>query len=136
MVIAMTMPRTEPDPKQLESVRTLVERARAGLLDERREGRRFPFFQPVVVSGDQAESVSFSAFSRDVSAWGIGLLCFWPLRLRPVQMKVFFQDEEAVELKGYVQWCHPCGQGWYAAGVSFQEGECDDITYAVGGYTG
>lgn len=121
---------------QEQAVRTLVERARAGLLDERREGRRFPFFQPVIVSSNQDGTVSLSAFSRDVSAWGIGLLCYWPLRLRPVNLRIYFGEDEEISVAGYVRWCHPCGQGWYVAGVSFNDGECDEVTYEVGGFTG
>jgi hypothetical protein len=126
----------ERDIGQLQAVRTLVERARAGLLAERREGRRFPFFQPVIVSNDLDGTVSLSAFSRDISAWGIGLLCYWPLRLRPVNLKIYFSDDEEISVGGFVRWCHPCGQGWYVAGVSFADDECDDLTYEIGGFTG
>ena len=126
----------EQTMKQDEAVRTLVERARRGLLAERREGGRFPFFQPVVLSNDMDGTVSLSAFSRDISAWGIGLLCYWPLRLRPVTMKIYFGEDEEISVHGYVRWCHPCGHGWYVAGISFQDGECDDVTYEVGGFIG
>ena len=121
---------------QEQAIRTLVERARYGLLAERREARRFPFFQPVVISSDKDGTVSLSAFSRDVSAWGIGLLCYWPLRVRPVTLKIYFDEAEEITVSGFVRWCHPCGHGWYVAGVSFNDGECDEITYEVGGFTG
>ncbi len=121
---------------QEQAIRGLVDKARFGLQTDLRQGGRFPFFQPVTVASEQDGTVSFSAFSRDISAWGIGLLSYWPLRLRTVKLKVHFGDDEEVAITGYVRWCQPCGHGWYIAGVSFNDGDCDDIGYTVGGYTG
>jgi hypothetical protein len=121
--------------KQTHVIQSLVEMARSGLQLELRQGRRFPFFQPVTLTSDLDGSVSLSAFTRDISAWGIGLLTYWPLRLRPVNLTIHFSDEERTILTGYVRWCHSCGQGWFVAGVSFHRGDCDDVGYEVGGFT-
>ena len=114
----------------------LVEKARSGFGEELRQSRRFPFFQPVTIYSDQEGQCPQSAFSRDISAWGIGLLLNAPVTLRPVQLKIHFGDDEEIAVSGFVRWCQPCGHGWYLAGVSFNEGNCDEIGYMVGGCIG
>ncbi len=132
----MTINKCDERIGQEPAIRLLVEKARSGLQADLRQGGRFPFFQPVTVASDQDGTVSFSAFSRDISAWGIGLLSNWPLRLRSVNLRIHFGEDEGVSVTGYVRWCQPCGHGWYVAGVSFNDGDCDDVGYTVGGFTG
>jgi hypothetical protein len=117
-----------------ESTLFLVEKARSGLQDELRQSRRFPFFQPVTVHAADG-SANLSAFSRDVSAWGIGLLMNFPLNQQEVRLTIHFTDKENVDVRGIVRWCQPCGQGWYLAGISFQNGG-DELGYMIGGCAG
>ena len=59
-----------------------------------------------------------SAFSRDVSEGGIGLLHDMPIG---GEYTITVQDAAGHEydLTGEVLWCRPCGQGWYISGVRF-----------------
>ncbi len=121
-----------------QATRALFEKARSGLHDELRQSRRFPFFQPVTIDTLQDGTECLSAFSRDISPRGIGLLLNWPLKLRPVNLRIHFGEDEEIPITGYVRWCQPCGHGWYVAGVSFNDGDGDgdEIGYTVGGFTG
>ena len=115
--------------------RILIEKARCGFQEEQRENRRFPFFQPVTIDPEQDRMGSISAFSRDISAWGIGLFLNTPLKLKPVKLRIHFGETEDTYISGIVRWCQSCGQGWYLAGISFNNGDCDDLGYLVGGFT-
>jgi hypothetical protein len=121
---------------QVEGTRVLVEKARSGFQEELRQSRRFPFFQPVTVDAEQDGRTCISAFSRDISAWGIGLLLNCPLKLRAVNLRIHFSADDETAVTGVVRWCQPCGHGWYLAGISFNDGSCDEIGYMVGGCTG
>jgi hypothetical protein len=117
--------------EQQKIVRELVDRARAAGEDQRTV-QRYPFFQPVSITAEHDGTVSLSAFSRDISESGIGLLLYFPVRLRFVHLKLHLADDEEVSLTGYVRWCQPCGHGWYAAGVDFKDGQSDEIGFESG----
>ena len=127
---------TGKQPKQQDGARILVEKARTGCHDELRQSRRFPFFQPVTIDTREAGATCLSAFSRDISAWGIGLLLNSPLKLQMVNLKIHFGEDEDVSVAGFVRWCQPCGQGWYLAGISFNDSSCDELGYMIGGFVG
>jgi hypothetical protein len=105
---------------QQRSVKALVEKARA-VHDDRRQDQRYPFFQPVTITAEHSRPVALSAFSRDISESGIGLLLYWPLKPGSANLVIHFDRDEPVSVTGYVTWCRPCGQGWYTAGISFDE---------------
>jgi hypothetical protein len=120
--------------RQQDGAQFLVDKARSGVMEELRQSRRFPFFQPVTVHlRDNNESLP--AFSRDVSAWGIGLLLNRPLDREDVQLTIHFGEREEVSVSGTVRWCQACGHGWYLAGISFADGG-EEIEYMIGGCTG
>ena len=121
---------------QKEGTRVLLEKARSGLQEELRQSRRFPFFKPVTIDVEHNGTQCLAAFSRDISAWGIGLLLNSPLKLDAVRLKIHFGETEDICVSGFVRWCQPCGHGWYLAGVSFNEGVGDELGYMVGGFIG
>lgn len=105
---------------QQKAIRTLLEKARASSGD-RRESERFPFFQPVTITAEHDRPVSLSAFSRDISECGMGLLLYWPLKRGAAHMIIHLSETDEISVAGEVCWCHPCGQGWYTAGIRFSD---------------
>jgi PilZ domain len=88
----------------------LVLQAETDFNDDRRSEKRFPFFRPVTV---QVDGQSFSAFSRDISASGIGLLHNMELPLKDV---VIIVDGHRQGLRARVVRCESLGEGWYISG--------------------
>ena len=88
----------------------LVLQAETDFNDDRRSERRFPFFRTVSV---QVDGQSFSAFSRDISASGIGLMHTMELPLRDV---VIIIDGHRQGLQARVVRCESFGEGWYISG--------------------
>lgn len=103
-------------------VAELLSTAKAADLGDRRRVERHPFFYPVSVSRPRADAPSFSAFSRDISAGGMGLLHNMPLDLGPVVLTILSDAAAPVRLAGDILWCVPCGEGWYTSGVRFSHG--------------
>ena len=84
----------------------------------RRFARRYPFFQAVSVTTADGSLHEFSAFSREISETGIGLLHIMPLALGVVQLKIRTADG----LRTFpvtIAWCRPAGEGWYMSGADF-----------------
>ena len=98
----------------------LVDMAQAADMADRRTDQRYPFFQPVSLSidGGGRNRFSFSAFSRDISADGMGLLHNMPLRPGEAVLKVY-EDSGEVAIPCEIKWCEPCGEGWFLSGVRF-----------------
>jgi hypothetical protein len=88
----------------------LVLQAETDFNDDRRSERRFPFFRHVSV---QVDAQSFTAFSRDISASGIGLLHSMELPLKDV---VIIVDGHRQGLLARVVRCESFGEGWYISG--------------------
>ncbi|MGE0760001.1 MAG: hypothetical protein AB7O38_23505 [Pirellulaceae bacterium] len=83
---------------------------------DRRIFHREPFFRPVELQFGRTESVA--AFSRDTSPRGLSLLHRGPLPLKPAVLTVRGRDNLLlVDVR--VQWCEPCGGGWYLSGSEF-----------------
>ncbi|MFN0019060.1 MAG: PilZ domain-containing protein [Pirellulaceae bacterium] len=96
-------------------IERLLEMAKDQVAQDSRTEPRIPLFQPVMLHrGTQF----LSAFSRDVSEAGIGLLHDMPIG---GEYTITVQDATGREydLTGAVLWCRPCGQGWYISGVRF-----------------
>ena len=79
---------------------------------DRRHFVRFPFFRPVSVLSDGLER---NAFSRDISARGLGLIHNQSLQLGPT--KVFVSLAKSVVVADFeVCWCKEVGNGWWVSG--------------------
>jgi hypothetical protein len=86
---------------------------------ERRRENRVPFFGPVSVSLADASGASLSAFARDISLGGIGLVHLMPLPPGEVLIGVTLPSGRCISLRTYVAWCRDYGDGWYASGGRF-----------------
>jgi hypothetical protein len=94
-------------------VAELLRQAKADFENDRRAEQRFPFFHPISV---QVDDCSFSAFTRDVGASGMGLLHYMELPLQEVTVTISGRPQN-VRLR--IEWCAPIGEGWYISGGGF-----------------
>jgi hypothetical protein len=102
-----------------EIVHELLEETKP-LKQERRAELRHPFFRPVhVIVEEQGICRNYSCFSRDISPAGIGLLHNMPLQRGEVVLTFPRQSGGEFQLQAKVQWCQPCGEGWYLSGAQF-----------------
>lgn len=88
----------------------LVLEAETDFNDDWRSEKRFPFFRPVSV---QVDGQSFSAFSRNISPSGIGLIHSMELPLKDV---VIVFDGLRQGLQARIVGCESFGEGWYISG--------------------
>ena len=93
----------------------LIDLAQVQAAHDDRAEPRFPLFQPVTL---RRGSQLLSAFSRDVSELGIGLLHDMPIG-GEYTISILDPAGCGYELTGIVLWCRPCGQGWYISGMRF-----------------
>ena len=85
---------------------------------ERRKYGRLPLLQPVLVQDSNAET--YSAFTRDISKNGIGVLHGFELEVGDVVTIVTrSQDDGVLEMRVRVRWCISTGHGWYMSGGIF-----------------
>jgi len=90
--------------------------------DERRRNGRYPYFQPVMIQLKDSPEL-YSAFTRDVSPSGIGLLHWMPIHPQPMTVITSLGDGTDLRLSVKVAWCVPCGEGWYISGGRFMDVE-------------
>ena len=86
---------------------------------DRREKARHSFFCPVAVTVQNDARRSFSAFSRDISPEGIGLLHNMPLPAGEVTITIPTRSAGLRRLRTEIVWCRPCGEGWFLSGGRF-----------------
>jgi hypothetical protein len=94
------------------------------LLDDRWERRgeqRLPYFGPVSVGLPAAPEVNFSAFARDLSLVGIGLIHLMPLDPGEVLVSLPLPSGRLVHLRTEILWCRDYNDGWFASGGQFQD---------------
>jgi hypothetical protein len=101
----------------LDAMDYLFSEAKAG--EERRAELRQPFFRPVTLQLADDPSRKFSAFSRDLSPMGIGLLHDMPLEPTMTIVTIPLERDQPLRLRALIKWCRPCGQGWYLSGGQF-----------------
>lgn len=100
-------------------VAEVLNAATAADAGDRRRTERHPFFYPVNVCSPKPGAPNYSAFSRDISAGGMGLLHNMPLDPGPVVLTILGDSASDVRLTGDISWCVPCGEGWFTSGVRF-----------------
>src|SRR5262249_21490254 len=82
---------------------------------DRRAEQRYPLFRPVVMRGH----VDCVAFSREISAGGIGLLHNVELSPGEVELAIPTKNGSSIRVRTRILWCQPCGEGWYISGGQF-----------------
>lgn len=83
----------------------------------KRHGARYPLFRPVTIGVGISQEIEISAFSRDISPTGIGLLHRANLPLQDVALKIETTRGRMVQCQATVVWSKPCGDGWYLSGM-------------------
>jgi hypothetical protein len=91
----------------------------AVLSDElnRRLFRRYPFVRQVELAPEDGEAQS--AFSRDISRGGIGLIHRQPLPPGPVAVTIPSKAHGELVGTADIQRCRSIGEGWFASGGPF-----------------
>ena len=84
---------------------------------ERRSKVRYPFFRAVTLVAD-ADGRNYSAFTRDISRSGVGLLHSMRLQMGPATLAVP-SEQTGMRARIDIVWCRPCGEGWYISGAEF-----------------
>ncbi len=88
---------------------------------DRRLNHRFPFFKPLTIAiGSGEHKETFSAFSKDISESGIGLLHNRPLELQNVILTIPNKSNSSFDIPTKIVHCRPCGGGWYWSGGIFR----------------
>jgi len=109
---------TNASPTTDEILTELVKVALKDTDNNRRSETRFPFFRPISV---QMDNHSFSAFTREVSLSGIGLLHSMELPLKEVSVTIAGQPDP---LFVQIERCDPIGEGWYISGGRLVDSNC------------
>lgn len=99
-----------------QAVQQLIDEFRP---QEYRSSERQPFFRPVSISPDGETGRTYSAFSRDISSSGIGLLHNMPLDTTEATLTIAGGESGPLTLRAKIQWCQPTGEGWYISGGEF-----------------
>lgn len=103
-------------PVVLESVLTA---SRESHFAERRTEERYPFFSQVMLEPFERTERKLSAYSREISAGGIGLLHVMPLELGNIYQVIV--DESLFPFRRFAEvlWCRSAGHGWFLSGWRF-----------------
>ena len=83
---------------------------------DRRAEVRYPFFRSVML---QVDGRRHAAFSREISAGGIGLMHAIDLGNGEVEVSIPSRRGHSVRMRTRILWCRPCGDGWFISGGRF-----------------
>ncbi len=84
---------------------------------DRRVDVRFAFFRPVAINFDDGRSIS--AFTREISAWGIGLVHNVEVPRGQVELCVVGEQGFAIRVRTEILWCQTCSDRWFISGGRF-----------------
>jgi hypothetical protein len=91
---------------------------------ERRAYGREPYLHPAVLEFIETGE-RHSAFIRDVSPGGLGLLHFVDAAPRRVRVLTRRMNDEIISVGVDILWCVPCGEGCFMSGGTFAQLEED-----------
>ena len=120
----MTLTLTRPPrlaPELCDQIQTLMAEARSDDQMDRRGAARYPFFRAARLLPGSGDLGDYTAFTRELATSGIGLLHSVKLEPGPMVVVLHTQDGARVRLPTEIQWCRPCGDGWYVSGGTFLE---------------
>jgi hypothetical protein len=87
---------------------------------DRRDAARYPFCRRVMVLfPGGSPNPSCTAFCRDISTLGIGLLHDVALTPGEIELAIPSKRGYTVQVRVRILWCQPCGDGWYTSGGLF-----------------
>ena len=85
---------------------------------ERRAYGREPYLHPAVLQLEDTGE-RHSAFIRDVSSGGVGLLHFVSATPQRAQLMTRRMNDEIISVGVDIAWCVPCGEGCFMSGGTF-----------------
>ncbi|REK09104.1 MAG: PilZ domain-containing protein [Planctomycetota bacterium] len=112
--------RAEEKPTLLspgKAIYQLIVEAKAALRADRRSDVRYAFFRPVSLEMDDGHR--YSAFTREISETGIGLIHNMDLPEGEVEISVRSDGGYSIRVRTRIVWCRACGEGWYISGGRF-----------------
>ncbi len=87
---------------------------------KRRVRQRYPFFRPLTLTIGEKDTTELPAFSRDISAAGIGLFHHLQVEPQRVMLTIPRKEDEPFDVNTDIAWCEPCGEGWHLSGGRFK----------------
>jgi hypothetical protein len=103
-----------------DAVNALLDQAIEGTTgQDQREDLRVTYFGPATIRPEGSRFPRVSAFTRDLSPLGIGLLHVMPLDPGKVVVELALPHGGTLELLAQIVWCRDCGEGWYISGGRF-----------------
>jgi hypothetical protein len=109
------------EPVVGDRLKQAIQEIVAGTQCDRRSEQRFPYFAPVTISTDDAPLVKLSAFAKDISMSGVGLVHVMQLAKGPVDLTMPLPSGRLVTVRTDICWCRDFGSGWYISGGRFIE---------------
>jgi PilZ domain len=100
-----------------KAIYQLIVEAKAALKTDRRAEVRYPFFRPVSI--DLNDGHKFSAFTREISETGIGLIHNMDLNEGDVEISIRSDCGSSIRVPTRIVWCAACGEDWYISGGEF-----------------
>jgi hypothetical protein len=108
------------DPRQISGqIEEILDEAMAREQTDRRAEVRYPFFCHTNIALRDGRQQQLTAFSREISLAGVGLLHNMPLQRQEVIVTFLREHGGPISLRTEIVWCRPCGEGWYLSGGKF-----------------
>ena len=107
-MLAMTNPK-QAVPRLLAAAKEFAER-------ERRSDPRFPFFRHASI---RLDGQCHSAYTRNISDSGIGLMHTMDLPLCEIELWIMTDLNGLLKFRARVVRCEPCSSGLYVSGLTF-----------------
>jgi hypothetical protein len=104
-----------------DALSAVINQIVAGTQCERRSEQRFPYFAPVTITTPDAPLVKLSAFAKDISLSGLGMVHVMKLARGPVEITMPLPSGRLVTIRTDLCWCRDFGSGWYISGGRFLE---------------
>lgn len=98
-------------------IHELVVEAHQDVRKDRRAETRYPFFRRISLQVPGGPACV--AFSREISAVGIGLLHNVQLAPGEVELSIPSRKGYSIRVRTKILWSQPCGEGWYISGGQF-----------------
>jgi len=95
----------------------LIVEAKAALKTDRRADVRYALFRPVSIEMDDGHK--YSAFTREISETGIGLIHNMDLNEGEVEIGIRSDCGYSIRVRTQIVWCAACGEGWFISGGRF-----------------
>jgi len=95
----------------------LIVEAKAALKLDRRAEVRYAFLRPVSIELDDGHR--YSAFTREISETGIGLIHNMDIPEGEIEISIRSDCGYSIRVRTCVVWCQACGEGWYISGGRF-----------------